>query len=170
MGVRPSWQYSAIMADALPRIMRVMRTSPRLVPELVVSDLANSLSFYRGLLGFRTAYERQERRFAYLEKEGAELMLQQPVGRSFVNGDLAQPYGRGINLQIEVSDIAALVASVRAAGFPLFLELEDRWYRKDDVEVGNRQFVIADPDGYLLRFLQDLGSRPAGEVTSDLEP
>jgi len=26
--------------------------------------------------------------------------------------------------------------------------------------VGNRQFVVPDPDGYLLRFFQDLGERP----------
>jgi hypothetical protein len=97
-------------------------------------------------------------------------MLQQPVGRAFVNGDLAQPYGRGLNLQIEVSDVAALIASVQAAALPLFLDLEDRWYRKDEVEVGNRQFVVADPDGYLLRLFQDLGSRPAGETSTGLEP
>jgi catechol 2,3-dioxygenase-like lactoylglutathione lyase family enzyme len=150
--------------------MRFMRPSPRLVPELVVTDLARSLSFYLGVLGFGVAYERPERRFAYLEREGAELMLQQPVGRSFVNGALAPPYGRGINLQIEVSDIAALVASVHAAAVPLFLDLEDRCYRKGEIEVGNRQFVIADPDGYLLRFFQDLGVRSAGEVATDLEP
>jgi hypothetical protein len=29
--------------------------------------------------------------------------------------------------------------------------------------VGNRQFVVADPDGYLLRFHEALGTRPAAE-------
>jgi catechol 2,3-dioxygenase-like lactoylglutathione lyase family enzyme len=47
--------------------MCVMRPSPSLVPELVVSDLTISLSFYVGVIGFRIAYERPERRFAYLE-------------------------------------------------------------------------------------------------------
>lgn len=42
---------------------------------------------------------------------------------------------------------------------PLYLEVEDKWYRKDDYEVGNRQFVVADPDGYLLRFFQPLGGK-----------
>ncbi len=151
-------------------MIALMRSNPRLVPELVCRDLAQSLTFYLDVLGFSIAYERPERRFAYLEREGAELMLQEPVGRSFVNGELAPPYGRGINLQIEVSDIASLLASVQNAGLPLFLELEDRWYRKDDTEVGNRQFVIADPDGYLLRFFENLGSRPAGQDKSGLEP
>lgn len=40
------------------------------------------------------------------------------------------------------------------------IELEERWYRPDAFEAGNRQFVVADPDGYLLRFFEDLGRRP----------
>jgi hypothetical protein len=28
------------------------------------------------------------------------------------------------------------------------------------MEAGNRQFVVTDPDGYLLRFYEDMGSRP----------
>jgi catechol 2,3-dioxygenase-like lactoylglutathione lyase family enzyme len=52
---------------------------PRLVPELVCSDLARSLDFYVGVLGFAVVYERTEERFAYLEREGAELMLEQPT-------------------------------------------------------------------------------------------
>jgi hypothetical protein len=30
------------------------------------------------------------------------------------------------------------------------------------MQAGNRQFVVADPDGYLLRFYTRLGSRPSG--------
>lgn len=40
------------------------------------------------------------------------------------------------------------------------IPFEDRWYREGDTELGNRQFVVADPDGYLLRFFTDLGQRP----------
>jgi catechol 2,3-dioxygenase-like lactoylglutathione lyase family enzyme len=134
---------------------------PRLVPELVCSDLARSLDFYVGVLGFAVVYERTEERFAYLEREGAELMLEQPTARRFVAGDLETPYGRGLNLQIEVSDVEALYKAVRAEGVRLFLELEDRWYRRDGELLGNRQFVVQDPDGYLLRFFQDIGTRPA---------
>lgn len=57
-----------------------MRTTKwaRLVPELVVSDLATSLDFYSGVIGFRIAYDRPEDRFAYLDMDGAQLMLEQP--------------------------------------------------------------------------------------------
>jgi hypothetical protein len=37
--------------------------------------------------------------------------------------------------------------------------IEEKWYRANDVELGNRQFIILDPDGYMLRFFQDLGER-----------
>ena len=51
--------------------------------------------------------------------------------------------------------------------------MEERWYRVDvaerggrwqttgPTEAGNRQFVLADPDGYLWRPFRDLGVRPA---------
>lgn len=31
---------------------------------------------------------------------------------------------------------------------------------REQIKNGNRQFVVADPDGYLLRFFSDLGQRP----------
>jgi lactoylglutathione lyase len=50
---------------------------------------------------------------------------------------------------------------VLVAKAQILLPLEERWYRRGDVLLGQRQFVVQDPDGYLLRFCQDLGSRPA---------
>lgn len=133
---------------------------PKLVPELVCSDIARSLAFYVDLLGFSILYQRPDERFAYLERDGVEIMLEQPTGRSFVAATLEPPYGRGMNLAIEVADVDSLHDTV-AAVTPLFLEIEEKWYRRDDMQLGNRQFIVADPDGYLLRFFQDLGSRPA---------
>jgi catechol 2,3-dioxygenase-like lactoylglutathione lyase family enzyme len=132
-----------------------------LVPELGVSDLAVSLRFYQAL-GFEMLYGRQDEGFAYLRLGEAELMLDQNgIGRSFDpgTGPLHRPFGRGMNLQIRVPDIAPLLQVLN--GQQLYLPPEDRWYRRDDEEVGNRQFVVADPDGYLLRFFQDLGRRRA---------
>ncbi len=134
---------------------------PTLVPELICSDITRSLAFYTGVLGFVVMYARPEERFAYLEREGAELMIEQPTGRSWTTDELAYPYGRGINFQIEVSDVQALIATCHAAGAAIYLPLEDTWYRADDKLLGNRQFIVQDPDGYLLRFFQDLGEKPA---------
>ncbi len=53
----------------------------RMVCELHVNDLAESLSFWRDVLGFQTAFERAEERFAYLEHpEGHQIMLCQRRG------------------------------------------------------------------------------------------
>jgi catechol 2,3-dioxygenase-like lactoylglutathione lyase family enzyme len=134
-----------------------------LVPELIVSEIADSLSVYMGVFGFRVLYERPEERFAFLERERAQLMLEQPHRRDrlWPRAPFKRPFGRGVNLQIEVSDVEVLHRAVAASRLELILPLEERWYRRGGEEVGNRQFAVADPDGYVLRFFQDLGVRPA---------
>lgn len=133
-----------------------------LTPELSVRDWQTSVAFYQKVLGFSVRYQRPEEGFAFLERDGAGIMLDQiGVGRDF-DPDVQQvvgPLGRGINLQIRVDNLAELLAAIMCAGLSLTLPEEVRWYRRGDVEVGNRQFVIADPDGYLLRFYEDLGER-----------
>ena len=135
-----------------------------IVPELDVTDLADSLAFYVGVLGFRVRYDRPEERFAYLERGAAELMLEEASGpgRRFRIAPLERPYGRGVNLQIACDDVEALHRRAAAAGAAILIPLETRWYRAGAVEKGARQFVVADPDGYLLRFFQDLGVRGGG--------
>ena len=87
-------------------------------------------------------------------------------GRDFDHGLAtgARPLGRGLNLQIRVAGLTPLLATLRRHRIPLLLEPEEKWYRRDTVEVGQRQFVVADPDGYLLRFCEELGQRPAEEI------
>jgi len=135
---------------------------PALVPEFTVTDVARSVRFYVDVLGFAVLYERPEERFAYLVRGGAHLMLEQHGGRSFHAAPMEHPYGRGMHLQIEVSEVRALWDAVQASGAPIALPVEDRWYRHGDHEVGNRQFVTQDPDGYVLRFFESLGQRALG--------
>ena len=133
----------------------------RLIPELDVSDLARALSFYREVVGCEVVYERPEERFAFLNLEGAQFMLEEAAGpgRRFRTASLEFPFGRGVNFQIQVTRVDALFQRCSESECTIVIKLEDQWYRKDDVELGNRQFVVADPDGYLLRFFEDLGSR-----------
>ena len=143
-----------------------MADSPDVVPEFAVSDWRVSRAFYCDLLGFSCRYDRPEEGFAYLTRGSAHLMLDQiGQGRDFIV-PTAHPFGQGVNVQIRVDDLTHLVAALQARSWPLHLMPEDRWYRRDRVEVGNRQFVVADPDGYLLRFYQDLGERPWENATS----
>ena len=134
----------------------------RLVPELYCRDFGTSFAFYRDVLGFRARYERPEDRFAYLEREGAELMLEEITADfdfTWLTGRLETPFGRGINFQIEVSDLDTLLGSIQRSGTVLRREPWEAWYRAGDRELGQRQFLVQDPDGYLLRFCQDLGER-----------
>jgi hypothetical protein len=48
---------------------------------------------------------------------------------------------------------------LNAAGWPLFGQLEERWYRTGAGDMGVRQFLVQDPDGYLVRPQESLGSR-----------
>ena len=84
-------------------------------------------------------------------------------GRSFDAGHLPDgyPFGKGLNVQICVSSVAPLVEALSRHGHDLFLPVEEKWYRIGTEQRGHRQFVVADPDGYLLRFYQDLGLRLA---------
>lgn len=131
-----------------------------LVPELMVSDVECSRDFYCGLCGFSLRYERPEDRFPYLQMGGAQIMLEE-VDREegWVTGPLERPFGRGINLQIEVADVAALSGRLEAAGIRPFKPLHEAWYRDGTAEHGQMQVLVQDPDGYLLRFVEDLGTR-----------
>jgi catechol 2,3-dioxygenase-like lactoylglutathione lyase family enzyme len=131
--------------------------SAKLVPELLVSDFTASLDFYVRLLGFAVRYDRPAEKFAYLDLDGAEIMIEQETD-FWLTAKRERPYGRGINLQIEVADLDGVLARLSAAGVALFRPLEEAWYRAGDLYAGNRQFLVQDPDGYLLRMFQDLGT------------
>ena len=130
-----------------------------LVPEMIVSDLARSLHYYCEVLGFRIEYQRPEHHFAFLSFHGSQLMLEQDdlEESSWRVGPLEQPFGRGMNLSIKCPHAQSLIARLEAAGHTLRKPLEERWYRSNDMLIGERNFLVLDPDGYLLRFAEDLG-------------
>lgn len=132
-------------------------TRPTLVPELAVADCAASLAFWCGLCGFAVLYDRPEEGFAKIGRDGAEVMLDQiGLSRDWVTAPLERPLGRGINLEIAVADLAPLLEALAAAGWPLFLPPEEKRYRVGGGGVTVRQFLVQDPDDYLLRFSQVL--------------
>jgi catechol 2,3-dioxygenase-like lactoylglutathione lyase family enzyme len=136
-------------------------SSPALVPELLVADIARSIDFWCGLCGFTIDYQREEEGFTYLSRGGAQVMLEQEgIGRNWITGSLDRPLGRGINFQITVPDLEPILASLSAAGHALFMAPETKWYVVGHgEEAGVRQFLVTDPDGYLIRFQSSLGRR-----------
>jgi catechol 2,3-dioxygenase-like lactoylglutathione lyase family enzyme len=128
-------------------------TRAQLVPELLVADIDDSLRFWRDLCGFQVAYDRPDEGFAYLDRNGAQVMLEErDRDRNWITGPLERPLGRGINLQISVASIEPILAAIEGAAWPLFMAPEHKWYRTGSVETGVEQFLVQDPDGYLIRF------------------
>jgi catechol 2,3-dioxygenase-like lactoylglutathione lyase family enzyme len=137
-----------------------------LVPELMITNLDSSLAFGVSCLGFNVAYQRPEDGFAYLDLNGAQVMFEQvdPKAGQWLTATLSKPFGRGINLQIDVMAAAPIIQKLSQAGFPLFRECKDTWYRANSLEVGQREFIVQDPDGYLVRLVERLGERPACSI------
>lgn len=97
-----------------------------------------------------------------LERQGSRIMLEEIRNNSkriWLNAPLEKPFGRGINFEIKTDNINLLYDDVKKSGAVIFLPIEEKWYRANNVELGNRQFIVQDPDGYMLRFAEDIGER-----------
>lgn len=130
-----------------------------LVSELLVEDIDASLAFWCDVLGFEAAYRRPTEGFAYLEREGAQIMLCQRSGK-WETGALDRPFGRGVMFQIYVSDLDAICSALSDAGWPLFAGPRAVWRQVGDQEHGQREIFVQDPDGYLLMLATGIGRRP----------
>ena len=129
------------------------------IPELSVSNLNSSLVFYK-TLGFKIEYERPENKFAFISLGEIQFMLQELTGDDKWDvGELKYPFGNGINFQLEVSDVDKIYTSLKASNFKIIFEVEENWYRQNNKLLGNKEFLVQDSDGYLLRFSEDLGEK-----------
>ena len=144
-----------------------LMTRAALVPELYVSDLATSLVFYLDVLGFQIGFDRPEDKFVCLRLGEARLMLEEARSLSkstaaeFESGewrlaDLERPFGRGMNLEIEVEDIVATDHRLREREISMLLPLHEKTYRVGTERLLVKRFLVADPDGYLIRFSQQM--------------
>jgi catechol 2,3-dioxygenase-like lactoylglutathione lyase family enzyme len=128
----------------------------KLVPELLVSDIAASTAFWRDRLGFAIPYQRPEQSFVYLERpEGAQLMLCQRSG-NWETASLDPPFGRGVMFQVYVASIEPIQRAFEVGGWPLYAGPREVGDRK----AGQREIFVQDPDGYLIMIAHDLGERP----------
>jgi catechol 2,3-dioxygenase-like lactoylglutathione lyase family enzyme len=122
-----------------------------LIPELTVKDIERTKTFYVDVLGFTVEYEREEDRFVFLSLEGNQLMFEEENG-NWNTGVLEYPYGRGVNFEMTVGDVDGLYKRVLKHGIPVFRELRTSHYRNNDEDIIQKEFLLQDLDGYLLRF------------------
>jgi len=128
----------------------------KLIPELTVSNFKISLDFYTRIIGFKLEYKREESHFAFLSFQDSQIMIE-AINDHWSTGKLEPPFGRGINFQIEVTKIKPILDSLNNNNYPLFIKPKESWYRQDNQLLGCKEFLVKDPDGYLLRFQEDLG-------------
>jgi catechol 2,3-dioxygenase-like lactoylglutathione lyase family enzyme len=130
----------------------------QMIPEFDVFNIEESLNFYVELLGFKVIYDRKEDKFAFLQLEKIQLMIQEISldNNKWETGKLEYPLGRGINFQMDVSNIDEIYNRLKENNYNIFEEMEEHWYRKDETMLGCKEFLVQDPNGYLLRFSQDI--------------
>jgi catechol 2,3-dioxygenase-like lactoylglutathione lyase family enzyme len=132
-----------------------------LMIELMATDFPRSLGFWTGPMGFRVVFDRPGQQFVMMERpEGAQMMLYQADG-DWQTGALESPLGRGAVIQVYVADVDAVARAVGAAGLPFYVPPREKWRDWGDRLGGQREFLVQDPDGYLVMVVQRIGERPA---------
>lgn len=121
-----------------------------LIPELSVSNIDNSIEFYTKI-GFEIMYKREEDKFCFLKLDNNQIMIEQ-INNNWNTGTLEYPYGRGINISMMVSNIDNYYKKIKRNNIDIYQELKVSKYKVNDIVYEDREFLIQDPDGYLLRF------------------
>ena len=131
----------------------------KIIPELSVTNLENSIKFYK-TIGFKIEYERPENKFVFLSLGEIQFMLQEITDNDKWDvAPLTYPFGNGINFQLEVENVDKIYNLLKENKYKIAFEIKENWYRQDDKLLGNKEFLVQDPDGYLIRFSEDLGTK-----------
>ena len=122
-----------------------------LIPELSVFDIVQTKNFYEEL-GFKIEYERPEVKFVFMSFQDSQFMFEQIHDEGWNTGELTYPLGRGINFSIAVDDIENLYTLVKSKKLEIYKKLTKSVYLVNGIEEIQMEFLIQDPNGYLLRF------------------
>lgn len=127
----------------------MIRNVEQITPVMHVTDLASTLHFFVGLLGFHLAF--QQPGYAYVDLEGAGIRIlenQDPA-------EMGTPH-RGFAYYVDVRDIAAIHDNLAAK---LAMLPDDSVMGPVDQPYGQRELMIRAPDGNLLVFGQAIPRR-----------
>ncbi len=127
----------------------------KLIPELTVSDIEQTKEFYINKLGFQMKFERKEDKFIFLSFEGSQMMFEEFREDGWNTAPMEFPYGRGINFEIETRDIDNLYERILQMGITPYRKIKTSIYLVNGIKEKQREFLIMDGDGYLLRFVSE---------------
>ena len=131
----------------------------KIIPELSVTNLKNSLKFYE-TIGFKIEYDRPENKFAFISLGEIQFMLQEiSENDKWTLSPPTYPFGNGINFQLEVNNLDQIYNNLKNNNYKIAFDIEINWYRQENKLLGNKEFLVQDPEGYLLRFSEDLGEK-----------
>ena len=117
----------------------------RMCPFFIVSNVAQSIAFYRDKLGFEVWYQEpaDDLFFAIVGRDGAQLFLKS--GRAAPQPNATHDPAMRWDAYMSAPDPDALAAEFTARGVVFSTPLED-------THDGLRGFELQDPDGYVIFF------------------
>lgn len=121
-----------------------------LIPELSVSNIKKSKEFYQKL-GFQILYERPQNKFCFLQLEKNQIMIEE-INDNWQVGKLKYPFGNGINISMSLSNIVDYYNKLKNNNISFFLPLKISEYEVAGQIYQDSEFLLQDPDGYLIRF------------------
>lgn len=123
----------------------------KMIPELSVFDIGETIAFYKKL-GFEIVYERPNDLFAFMSFEGSQFMFEQIHEDGWNTGEMCYPLGQGINFSIEAENIDCLYQRLEEEKTEFYRKLKISYYQVNNTFIQQKEFLIQDPNGYLLRF------------------
>lgn len=118
-----------------------------LVPKVLVENMGTSLSFYLEGLGFSVAFSRKDPLFVYLSLDDTQIMLEETGVR---------PHTDGIDMKLKVIDVAAVRERLLKMNYPINRDIGDYTYETSEGFITQRELWVNDPDGVLLRIVQEI--------------
>lgn len=131
----------------------------KIIPELIVSDMTRSMDFYASL-GFvqdnvGIIDDKGSQWYSLAMGESNVWLLRQDIMEGF-DGSIKR--ANGVHLYLSVDDVDGLYEKLKAGGQADIVHgPETKWY-------GMREFVVADPDGYIWTLNMPVSERAEDAV------
>ena len=126
-----------------------------ITPNLIVKDLAKSLTFYRDVLGFKVQMSVPDAEpfvFVGLEHDGVPVFLNSIGSVLEDHPEMSStPFGGTGTLFFVITGVDALHEAVKSKT-PIVMPLKTQFY-------GMREFSVKDPDGHLITFAERVGGQ-----------